>query len=330
MLPEYVKRAIDEQYGKEVETASLYTSMSNFLRGQGYEGMAEWLAVQSLEEMEHAGKFEGYLRTQDEVVAPAPPAMPPSFWQTPLEVFQAGLEQEEAITQSIHELAGKVSGVDLELDSLLEWFISEQEQERANFNDVVGRLQAASDSIELSVIDRELGASRDMQTGSLRIAQLSEGITKLLEEQYEKVMASAGLYTSMANFLWDLGYEGMGEWMMVQSIIEGNRTIKFDSYLRNQGQVMTTLMDTPPAGAWHSPLDVFRAGLDHVREMIRSVRELTDKVSGVDSELDSLLAWFTNEYLKEESSLDEIVGKLYANVVPMDLLDRELGMRQLI
>jgi ferritin len=158
MIGQRMKEALNEQIKHELESAYLYLSMVAYFESIGLEGMAQWMRVQSKEEVEHAMKFFNHINERDGRVELLSLAQPKKEWPSPLEAFKAAHEHERFITGKINELV-KIAAdeQDHAVGILLQWFVSEQVEEEASTSRVVDMLERIGDSGHgLLLLDREL------------------------------------------------------------------------------------------------------------------------------------------------------------------------------
>ena len=152
--------AINDQINAEMFSAYLYQAMAADMEFKGYQGVANWFTVQAQEEMVHAMKFYRFLMERGEKVVLKALDTPPSTWKDLKTVFSASLEHEKYITKRIHDLfkLAQKSG-DYATEIMLHWFITEQVEEEANANEILGKLELLGNAPNGAyLLDRELGA----------------------------------------------------------------------------------------------------------------------------------------------------------------------------
>ncbi|NCA99923.1 MAG: ferritin [Clostridia bacterium] len=153
-----LSRAFSEQINKEYFSAFLYLAMSNYFAGNGLKGSANWTYVQYQEELAHAQNLVHYLHARSESVSFAELADPSGAWSSPLEVFEAVLEHEKLVTESIGNLATlAMQSGDHAAYIFLQWYVTEQVEEEGNVNDLLDKLKLANGNPNaLLMIDSEL------------------------------------------------------------------------------------------------------------------------------------------------------------------------------
>ena len=153
-----VQKAINEQINAEIYSAYLYLSMATYFDGNDLPGFANWMKVQSEEEMSHAMKFYDFIYERGGEVEMKAIAQPPVKFKSALAIAQDVLAHEKEVTSLIHalyELAQKEK--DYPLQSLLHWYIDEQVEEESSAGQLVDRLKMVGDKGPgLFMLDKEL------------------------------------------------------------------------------------------------------------------------------------------------------------------------------
>lgn len=159
MISKTMEKALNEQINKEMYSAYLYLSMSAHSTHNGLDGFANWFMVQYKEEMEHAMRIYIYLQDQGSKVHLRKIDEPLSTFKDPMEMFQKTLEHEKFITKSINDLMDlAIKEKDHATQIFLQWFITEQIEEEANDNEIIGKLRLVGDKGNgMFMIDKELG-----------------------------------------------------------------------------------------------------------------------------------------------------------------------------
>ncbi len=159
MINKKMETALNEQINKEIYSAYLYMSMSAHTTHIGLTGFANWFMVQYQEEMEHAMKIYKYLQDQGSKVHLKEIEAPPSSFKDLMDMFQQTLKHEQFITKSIHDLVNlAMKENDYATQIFLQWFVTEQIEEEANDNEIIGKLKLVGDKGNgIFMIDRQLG-----------------------------------------------------------------------------------------------------------------------------------------------------------------------------
>ena len=159
MINKKMETALNEQINKEMYSAYLYMAMSSHANHVGLNGFANWFMVQYHEEMEHAMKIYKYVQDQGSKVLLKEIKKPPASFKNPLDMFQQTLKHEQFITKSINDLVElAIKECDHATQIFLQWFVTEQIEEEANDNEIIGKLNMVGEKGNgIFMIDRELG-----------------------------------------------------------------------------------------------------------------------------------------------------------------------------
>lgn len=163
------------------------------------------------------------------------------------------------------------------------------------------------------------------------ISMLTSKIEQQLNDHLNLEFASAHLYLSMSAYFESQNLSGFAQWMFAQYQEEIAHTMKFFKYINDrEGRVV--LSEVPrPAHQWEGPLHVFRATLEHERQISQAINNLVGSaLSENDFATHSFLQWFVNEQVEEEATAGGIVGKLELlgeSRQGLYLMDQELGQR---
>jgi ferritin len=159
-------KLLNEQINNEMSSSYVYLAMAAWFEQTPYMGFASWMFNQSREETMHALKFYQYVVDRDAVVVLEPIAKPKAIFESPIDVFEHSLKQEQLVTQQINDLYDVAEQVkDHSSKNLLLWFLNEQIEEEKTVRDMLDRLRlAGTDPASLLVLDRE-AAQRQSPTG---------------------------------------------------------------------------------------------------------------------------------------------------------------------
>ncbi len=158
MISKKIEKAFNDQINAETYSAYLYWSMSAALEGMNLPGFANWMRVQAQEEMTHAAKFFSYLIERGGTVKLAAIDGPPTEWKDAEAIVKNVVKHEEHVTGLINGLMDLVlSEKDHAAAMFLQWFVSEQVEEEASAQEVLGKLKiAGSTSPALYMLDKEM------------------------------------------------------------------------------------------------------------------------------------------------------------------------------
>jgi len=160
MITKELEKAINAQINAELWSAYLYLSMSMHFANAGYDGIANWFAIQFKEEQDHATIFMNYLNSRDGKVLLEPIAGVETAWESPLDAFKATLAHEQKVTSLINDLnALAMEHKDFATQATLQWFITEQIEEEETARGYIDALNKIGDNgYGLYMFDKELAA----------------------------------------------------------------------------------------------------------------------------------------------------------------------------
>lgn len=160
MLNEKVAALLNDQINKELYSAYLYLSFSNYFEENGLSGFANWYKIQAQEERDHAMLFMEYLQNNGCPVTLEAIAKPDKEPENNLQVLEFGLEHEEYVTSLINNIYGAAYEIkDFRTMQFLDWFIKEQGEEETNANDLITKMKLyGEDPRSLYLLDQEMAA----------------------------------------------------------------------------------------------------------------------------------------------------------------------------
>jgi len=158
MISEKMVKAINDQINAEMYSAYLYLAMKAYFESQNLLGFANWMDVQTKEEMVHAMKFYGFINARNGRVQLGVIEKPPFEWASPLAVFEAVYKHEQIVTDLINKLVDLAQGEkDHATVSFLKWFIDEQVEEESNDVAVIQKLKLVQNAPGgMFMLDNEL------------------------------------------------------------------------------------------------------------------------------------------------------------------------------
>ena len=159
MLSERMQGALNEQINAELYSSYLYLAMSSHFSSVNLVGMASWMRVQVQEELFHAIKMYDFVNERGGRAMMKAINQPPGAWDSPLAVFEAGLDHERKVTGLINNLVDvAIAERDHATSIFLQWFVTEQVEEEANASGIVSKLRMIGhDASSLFALDQELG-----------------------------------------------------------------------------------------------------------------------------------------------------------------------------
>jgi ferritin len=159
MLNKTMQDAMNNQIQAELYSSYIYLSMAAYFESSNLLGAANWMRLQSQEELAHALKFFDHINERGGRVELMAIDAPPIQFESPLAVFKMAYEHEQKVTGMIHDLYKlAVAQNDYPALSMLQWFVDEQVEEEQSALAVVEKLEMIGDNkMGLFMIDRELG-----------------------------------------------------------------------------------------------------------------------------------------------------------------------------
>ena len=142
MINKKMQDALNEQVNAELYSAYLYLAMEAYFQSVNLAGFANWMRVQTQEEVSHAMKIYDYVIERGGRATLEAIAKPTGEWKSPLAAFEAAYEHEQRVTSLINklvELAAKDN--DHAANIFLQWFVTEQVEEEKNASEIVAKLQ---------------------------------------------------------------------------------------------------------------------------------------------------------------------------------------------
>ena len=158
MIKEKIEEALNLQLNAELFSSYLYLSMASYFESINLKGFANWMRVQTQEELVHAMKFYDFIIERGGKAVLAPIEGPPTTWESPLGVFENAYEHEQKVTGLINNLVDlSTAEQDHATNNFLQWFVAEQVEEEASADEVVQKIKLLGDaSGGLFMLDREL------------------------------------------------------------------------------------------------------------------------------------------------------------------------------
>jgi ferritin len=89
MVSKKMETALNEQVNAELYSAYLYLSMESYFKSKNLNGFANWMKVQTQEEMTHVMKIYDFIDERGGRITLKAIEGPPTEWDSPLTVFEA-------------------------------------------------------------------------------------------------------------------------------------------------------------------------------------------------------------------------------------------------
>jgi len=159
MISKNMEKALNEQINAELYSAYLYLSMVSYFKSLNLDGFAQWMTVQTQEEVAHAMKFFTFVNDRGGRALLAPIDGPQTEWKSPLEAFEAAYKHEQLVTKRIDNLVKLArKETDTATEIMLQWFVTEQVEEEANADAIIRKLKMLKDApAAVFMLDAELG-----------------------------------------------------------------------------------------------------------------------------------------------------------------------------
>jgi ferritin len=161
MISDAMAASINAQINREFYSAYFYLGLSAQAEAANLTGTAAWFFAKHTEEMEHGHKMYRYLVDQDAAIQLTALEAPPAESAGIIDMFEQTLSHERAVTRAINDLVDQaMSEKDHATGVFLQWYITEQIEEEATVNDILGRLRLFGDQGQgLLMIDNELASA---------------------------------------------------------------------------------------------------------------------------------------------------------------------------
>jgi len=158
MIGEKMRKSLNGQVNAELYSAYLYLSMCAYFESADLAGFANWMRVQTQEEVAHAMKIYDYVNERGGRVVLEAIEKPVSEWDSPLAAFGAVFAHEQKVTGLINELVNlAIEEKDHAANIFLQWFVNEQVEEEASADAIVKKLKLVADAPGgLYMLDAEL------------------------------------------------------------------------------------------------------------------------------------------------------------------------------
>ncbi len=159
MLNEKIEAALNDQVNAEFYSAYLYLAMNAYFESKSLGGFANWMDIQTQEEVVHATKLYRFINERGGRPVLKAIDEPQLEWDSPLAVFEAAYAHEQLITGRINDLVSLAMELkDHATSSFLQWFVDEQVEEEDSANQIVEKIKLMAGAPgTLYLLDQELG-----------------------------------------------------------------------------------------------------------------------------------------------------------------------------
>ena len=159
MISEKLQNGVNDQINYEFYSAYIYFSMAQYFQSIDLPGFAQWMVVQTQEELFHANKLAEYINERDGRVLMKTIDQPQLEWASPLDAFEDAYKHEQEVSRRFDDLVAIAREEnDNATYNFLQWFVGEQVEEEASVKAVVQDLKMiGGEGHGLFVMNRELG-----------------------------------------------------------------------------------------------------------------------------------------------------------------------------
>jgi len=160
MISENLTTALSDQINAEMYSSYLYLAMSAYAEDAGLKGAANWLYVQTREEMAHAIHMYQYLLDRGAVPGLFAIEQPPACFESLKDLFEKVYAHEQKVTERINNIASiALRENDHACYQFIMWYVNEQVEEESNVTDILAKLDLIGDSRpHLLNLDKEFAA----------------------------------------------------------------------------------------------------------------------------------------------------------------------------
>ena len=160
---------------------------------------------------------------------------------------------------------------------------------------------------------------------------LEQKMESALNQQVNAELWSSYLYLSMYYDMEDKGYEGIASWFSLQAKEEFEHATRIMKFVGERGGKVKLMPISEVKQEWTSPLEAFNETLTHEKAVTAMIHNLMDMAIELkDYATQSMLRWFVDEQVEEESSVANILEKfkrIEKSPAGLYALDHELGKR---
>lgn len=160
MISKAMEKALNDQVNAEFYSGYLYLSMAAFFESLNLSGFANWMRVQTQEELAHGMIMYNHIGERGGRVTLASIEAPPVEWKSAEKAFEEVYAHEQKVTARINKLIDlAIKESDHATNAFLQWFVTEQVEEELNASTILNQLKIAGNAPNaLFMIDRELAA----------------------------------------------------------------------------------------------------------------------------------------------------------------------------
>ena len=165
MISKEIQDALNEQIKNEYFSSYTYLSMAAYCESINMGGFANWMRLQSHEELGHAMRLFDYVLNRDGRVVLQTIGKPQTKFKSLKEMFEIVLDHEREVTGMINNLYEQaISENDHATTVELQWFIQEQVEEEKTAQEILDKVKLAGDNgSALLILDTQLSERSSAQ-----------------------------------------------------------------------------------------------------------------------------------------------------------------------
>jgi ferritin len=147
VIKESLVKALSDQVNAEYYSAYLYLAMSAYADRAGFKGIANWLFVQTQEEMAHGTHMYRYILERGGTPVFGDIKTPEISFGNIKEVFEKVLSHERIVTERINKIATLAQQEqDHATYAFIFWYVNEQVEEEASAEELIAKVSLAGDN----------------------------------------------------------------------------------------------------------------------------------------------------------------------------------------
>lgn len=140
---------------------------------------------------------------------------------------------------------------------------------------------------------------------------IPERILQAINTQIGHELESAYAYLGMSVYCHSVDMAGFGAWLRAQAREEVEHAMKFLQFVEDRGGQVALPAVAQASTAYDSILHVFETALAQERKVSRLIHDIYGlAVEERDYATQVMLQWFITEQVEEESTFEQMVGKL--------------------
>lgn len=137
---------LNEQIKNEMYSANIYMAMAINFDDMGLKGFSDFMYKQAKEEQEHAEKFMKYMLDVGSKPRMSAIPEPKNDYSGGTEMISAALDHEKKVSAMINDLVRLAREEnDYATQNMLQWFVEEQVEEEASFDEILKLCEKAGD-----------------------------------------------------------------------------------------------------------------------------------------------------------------------------------------